>query len=129
MDDVQIARPGADIAVVALHGEHDLTTKEQFASLLATEITDNELVVVDVSDADFIDTSILHNLLRADQLARAGGTRFVLQMGTARIVRLAIENSGVLDSLTWVGSREEALQRDKRTRSFTPRSGSSMIAG
>ena len=114
MDDVQIARPGADIAVVALHGEHDLTTREQFASLLSTEITDNELVVVDVSEADFIDSSVCHNLIWADQLARAGGTRFVLQMGTARIVRRAIEISGVLDSVTWVGSREEALQRARR---------------
>jgi anti-anti-sigma regulatory factor len=62
-----------------------------------------------VSDADFVDSSVLHNLVRADRLARAGGSRFVLQMGTARIVRLAIETSGILDSLTWVGSREEAL--------------------
>lgn len=112
MKDVRVVHPSPDVSVIALYGEHDVVTKEQFRSLLSVEITTNELVVLDVSDADFIDASVLHNVMGADQLARAGGSRFVLQMGTAPIVRRAVEISGVLDSLTWVGSREEALRKD-----------------
>ncbi len=111
MHDVEVIRPAEDTAVIALHGEHDTVTKEQFALLLAEEIAANDLVVVDVTDADFVDSSFLHNLVKADRLARARGSRFVLQMGTARSVRRAIEISGLLDSLVWVGSREEAILR------------------
>ncbi len=111
MYDVEVIRPAEDTAVIALHGEHDTVTKEQLALLLAEEIAANDLVVVDVTDADFVDSSFLHNLVKADRLARARGSRFVLQMGTARSVRRAIEISGLLDSLEWVGSREEAILR------------------
>jgi anti-anti-sigma factor len=114
MHDVEVVRPAEDIAVIALHGDHDTVTKEQLARLLAEEIAANELVVVDVTDADFVDSSFLHNLVKADRLATTRGSRFVLQMGTARIVRSAIEVSGLLHSLEWVGSRDEALLRAPR---------------
>lgn len=114
MHDVEVIRPAEDIAIIALHGEHDIVTKEQLAHLLSDEIAANELVVVDVTDADFVDSSFLHNLVKADRLACARGSRFVLQMGTARIVRSAIEISGLLQSLQWAGSREEALLRAPR---------------
>jgi len=111
MYDIEVIRPAEDIAVIALHGEHDTVTKEQFADLLAEEIAANELVVVDVTDAEFVDSSFLHNLVKADRRATARGSRFVLQMGTARVVRSAIEVSGLLHSLQWAGSREQALLR------------------
>lgn len=115
MKDVEVIRPGEDIAVIALHGEHDTVTKEQLALLLAEEIGANELVVVDVTDADFVDSSFLHNLVKADRLATTRGSRFVLQMGTARIVRSAIEVSGLLHTLDWAGTREEALLATSRS--------------
>lgn len=111
MLDVEVIRPGKNIAVIALHGEHDAMTGLQLGRLLSEEIAANDLVVVDVADADFVDSSFLHNLIQADRLASASGSRFVLQMGTARIVRRAIEISGILHKLEWVGSREEALDR------------------
>lgn len=109
MQDVDVSRPSDDTAVICLRGEHDVVTKQQLAHLLADEIATNNLVVVDVTDAEFVDSSFLHNLVKADRLARSCGSRFVLQMGTARIVRSAIEITGILDALEWAGSREEAL--------------------
>ena len=109
MDDVEVIRVPPDVAVVALHGEHDVSTREEIRSLLSAEVSSNRLVIVDVTDADFIDSSFLHNLAKVDRLARNRGSRFVLQMGTARIVRSAIEVSGILGSIEWAGSRESAL--------------------
>lgn len=109
MQDVEVRRPSRHIAVVELHGEHDVATKDRLEHLLADEIAANDLVVIDVTDAEFVDSSFLHNLVKADRLARSRGSRFVLQMGTARIVRSAIEISGILHSLHWAGTREEAL--------------------
>jgi len=111
MQDVELIRPFSNTAILALHGEHDTATKGEFARLLSDEIGANDLVVVDVSDADFVDSTFLHNLVKADRLASARGSRFVLQMGTARIVRSAIEFSGLLDVLECAHSRDEALSR------------------
>jgi anti-anti-sigma regulatory factor len=66
--------------------------------------------VVDVGDADFIDSSFLRNLLVADRHAREQGKVFRLQMGTAPIVRRALEASGILQRLDVVHSRAAALE-------------------
>ena len=116
MQDVEISRPSEDVAVIALHGEHDVVTEVQLEQLLSDEIEANGLVVVDVTNAEFVDSSFLHNLVKADRLARSHGSRFVLQMGTARIVRSAIEISGILQRLEWAGSRAEALERPYTVR-------------
>lgn len=85
------------------------TTERQLAALLGDAVADNDLVVVDVSAAEFVDASFLHNLVVADRAATARGSRFVLQMGTAYIVRRALEVSGVLESLDVAHSRDEAV--------------------
>src|SRR5262245_7492289 len=66
--DVSYPRPG--VAVLTCAGDHDMTTKEETGTLLAVLVAENDLVVVDVSDARFIDSSFVNNLLRADRLAR-----------------------------------------------------------
>lgn len=99
MDDVDVIRVAPDVAVVALHGEHDAMGQEDLSVLLSDEVSGNGLVVVDVSNADFIDSSVLHNLVRADRLARDHGSRVVLQVGTARAVRSAMNVSGAFSSL------------------------------
>jgi len=109
MQDVEVSRPSVHTAVIALHGDHDALTKDELARLLLDEIAANDLVVIDVTDAKFVDSSFLHNLIKADRFARSRGSGFVLQMGTARIVRSAIEITGILHSLAWAASREEAL--------------------
>lgn len=117
---IEIIRPAASVAVVALHGEYDAVSKVELGELLSDEINDNELVVVDVTDAEFVDSSFLHNLVKADQLAVEHGSRFVLQMGTSHIVRRAIEISGILHRLDWVSSREEALANSVTRRRGGP---------
>jgi anti-anti-sigma factor len=107
--ETHVLRPSFGQAVVELNGEHDLETRETLAALLASLIEENELVVVDLSQAEFIDSSVLHNLLKADRLARARGFRLRIQLGTAAIVEKALELSGLLDCLEVVPDRERAL--------------------
>ncbi len=109
MDNVQVTYPGESVAVVALHGDHDRATQKGLAALLRDAVARNDLVVVDLSDADFIDASFLYNLTEAERNATARGSRFVLQMGTAYIVRRALEVSGLLESLDVALSRDEAV--------------------
>jgi anti-anti-sigma factor len=101
-------RPGA--AVVALRGEHDLVSSDETDELFSQLIAANDRVIVDVTEALFIDSSFIHNLVKADRLARARGTLFRLQMGTLPHVRRALEISGVLDHLDVVHSRDAAIR-------------------
>ena len=104
-----IIHPRSGAVVVALLGEHDLVTKSEMSALVAELIEVNELVVVDVSEAKFIDSSFIHIFLMADRMARSLRSRFRLQLGTAPIVRRALEVSGALDVLDVVTTRVEAL--------------------
>ena len=100
-------RPGA--VVVECTGEHDLATSESLGRLLTELVATNDLVVIDVSDAEFIDSSFLHNLVKADRLARPRGTRLRLQFGTAPVVVRALEMSGILNRIEHAPTREEAI--------------------
>ncbi len=109
MDDVAVSRPGDSTTVIALQGEHDLATAREQGILLDGAISSSSLVVVDVTSADFIDSSVLHNLVKAHRRAENRGSHFVLQMGTAPIVRRVLEISGLLEELDCASSRDEAL--------------------
>jgi len=106
--EVTYPRPGA--CVVTVYGDQDRGTAEQFERQLSELIGLNELVVVDVGKADFVDSSFLRNILVADRRAREQAKRFRLQLGTAPIVRRALEVSGVLARLEVAYTREAALQ-------------------
>jgi anti-anti-sigma factor len=107
---IQVVEYPAGWAVVECEGEHDLTSRKEIASLLKRLLSNHELLVVDVTEAKFIDSSFITNLLIANRLAHEQGKRFRLQYATAPIVHRALEISGVLGELDCVHSREEALR-------------------
>ena len=107
--DLNVLHPRPGAAVIECVGEHDITSKDQFASLQSELVVENELVVVDVSDAEFIDSSFVSNLFKGDRLARQHGSRLRLQHRTEVIVLRALEVSGALARLDGVSTREEAL--------------------
>ena len=100
-------RPG--VAVLECRGEHDLATTHGLGRQLHDFVAKNELVVVDVSEAEFIDSTFMQQLLLADRTSRSEGKRLVLQVGTARVVERAIEVSGILDVIEHASTREQAL--------------------
>jgi anti-anti-sigma factor len=109
IDSMEVTYPRPGTCVIALHGEHDTVTAAQTERLFRDVLAVNDLVVVDVGGATFIDSSFLRNLLVADGRAKEQQKTFRLQMGTAPIVRAALEASGILQRLTVTHSREDAL--------------------
>jgi anti-anti-sigma factor len=107
---VQVTRPRGGVAVVTLNGEHDITSRDQYQALFEQLLRENDLVVVDVSKAQFIDSSFIHTLFLSSQSARGKGKAFRLQTGTAPIVHRVLEISGALDVVEVAHSREEALR-------------------
>jgi anti-anti-sigma factor len=116
MDDpvgeIRVERPTEDAVVAVFLGDHDLADRDETGTLLQSLIDENALVVADLSEATFIDSAMLHLLLVADGAARVRGKTFRLQLGTADIVRRALELSGLLTRIDSASSREEALRRD-----------------
>jgi anti-anti-sigma factor len=120
LEDVQVASPQAGVAVVSVADELDLATSTEFSELLHALVRMNELVVVDFSEALFIDSSTLNVLLSGHKLALERGKRLRLQLGDGCPVKRTFEISGLLDELSWASSREEALDGSAPTRRATP---------
>ena len=107
--DVEVLRSDG-VAVVEFTGEHDIATRDAVVAMLKSLLTQTDLVIVDVSQAQFIDSSFINNLFIADGLAIRHGKRFGLQYSTTPSVRRALEITGVLDALDCATSRETALR-------------------
>ena len=110
LNDVVVCRPRPGVGVVVCRGEHDLATRSEVASVLKELLAECELVVVDVSKAEFIDSSFINNMYIANGFAQAQGTRFRVQHATAPMVHAVLRISGVFEKLDCVESREEALR-------------------
>ena len=108
--DIEVLYPSPGVAVVVCSGEHDMTTREEVDRLFGLLVAENELVVIDVSEARFIDSSFVNNVLKADRLARQQAKVLRLQIGTTPIVRRVLEISGIVDKLDCVDARDEALR-------------------
>ena len=110
LQDLTVEQPRDGAAVVVFSGEHDLATANAVESMLDSLVQENQLVVADFSEAEFIDSSTLNALVRTARIAEERGTGFRLQLGTAAIVERAFQLSGVLDVLDCAPTREEALR-------------------
>jgi anti-anti-sigma factor len=106
----QVTHPRPGVAVVTLQGEHDISCRDRYQALFAELVDENGLVVVDVSEALFIDSSFIHTLFSTSRNARGLGKAFRLQTGTAPVVQRVLEISGALDAIEVAHTREEALR-------------------
>ena len=108
--ELRVHHPRHGAAVVELLGEHDLATRKTTQDLLTRLIDEHELVVVDLSETLFIDSSVLECLVRAHLHAEAKGKSMRLQIGSASIVEKIFEIAGLMTYFDVVADREHALR-------------------
>jgi anti-anti-sigma factor len=99
-----------DALVVRLLGEWDLGNVSELRATTADVLDECELLIVDLSQTDFIDSSVVHALLDARQQALCQEKRLILQIGAASIIRRALGISGVMDVIPVVESVEGVEQ-------------------
>lgn len=87
-------RSGPQSIVVVVRGELDLSSAEQFEAALVRAAERSGVVVADLAHLDFIDSSGLRALVRADALIRQSGGRFVVACPRGRI-RKTLELTGL----------------------------------
>ena len=97
------------VVVLDLTGEHDLATSGEIRTVLDALAETSDLLVVDLTEATFVDSSLLESLVQAERTATSNGARLRVQLGETPIVRTAFEVSGLLDHFEMCATREEAL--------------------
>ena len=105
--EVRSPQPGA--ALVVLSGEHDLYSADRLRQTLDDVLLGSEHLIVDLSQAEFIDSTIIGVLVQT--MNRAGGVdrKFTIVLGTAPIVQRTLEITGVLALFDVVPTVERAL--------------------
>ena len=110
-DDFRVEVRTEDRAIVfAVSGELDLAT----SPVLEQEIervgdADVDLLIVDLRDLRFMDSTGLHALVKAHKQAHDAGRRFAVVQGGAQIERL-LDLTGVGELLNVAQSPEELLR-------------------
>jgi anti-anti-sigma factor len=96
-------------AVVTVSGELDLRTSPQLEERLTAAFDAGaELVILDLRQVEFMDSTGLRVLLSAHQRAHEAGRRFALVRGADQVERV-LTLTGVRDLLTVVDAPEELL--------------------
>ncbi len=107
---VEHEEPG--VAVIGLWGEHESYGAPALERRLASLLTEDVAVVVDLSRTTFVDSTTLLALLRARRLAEERGLGFVLQMddSTGEYVRRTFEITRLTSVFSTSRTRAEAVE-------------------
>jgi anti-sigma B factor antagonist len=99
------------VAVITFSGEHDLHTTPDLRHKLAAEIEDGFAVVVDLSGAAFVDSSILGAILDARRRALDAGIGFEVALNHgAQPVERVLDVTGLRSSLPAHSTRAAAIE-------------------
>jgi anti-sigma B factor antagonist len=105
--EVRSPRPGT--AVIVLGGEHDLYSADRLRQTTDDVLFGSEHLIIDLSKAEFIDSTIIGVLVQAMKNAEGRDRRFTVVLGTAPVVERVLEITGVLALLNVVPTVERAL--------------------
>jgi anti-anti-sigma factor len=105
---VEVQRHGR-VAVIAVTGELDLATGPQLeAELHGISASDTELVIVDLRNLEFMDSTGLSIIVRAHQRLTGEGCQLGLVKGSPQVQRL-LDLTGVADRIALVNRPEELI--------------------
>ena len=105
----RLVRPLEHAVVVELLGEHDLDTATHLREVLLSLIENHELVVLDLTGAEFVDSSVMLTIVQAHRLASETPTDFRLLVDGSTKVHRVLEISKVLEHCDVAETRELAL--------------------
>lgn len=107
--EIRTDRPLDGITVVGLVGEHDLATKDEIAEAIERALGAGDAVAVDLSSAEFIDSSTLHVLVSTSRRAAESGRGFALVIGSNEAIQQVFELTGLVSRFEIAPSVEDAI--------------------
>ena len=99
-----------EIVAVCLEGEFDLTNAPSFRDAADRASEHGDGLILDLSEATFIDSSVIHVIVRAAEAADGSERVVVLQLGTTAIVERALEIANIEQVLPRAHDRQEAVR-------------------
>jgi anti-sigma B factor antagonist len=97
--------------VIAVSGELDLASSPALQEELDRVSADSELLIIDLRELDFMDSTGLSVLVRAHQRAEEQGRRLAMVKGPQQVQRL-LSLTGVADRLTLVDAPEDLIGKN-----------------
>jgi stage II sporulation protein AA (anti-sigma F factor antagonist) len=108
--EVAVTHDTDEIASIFLQGEFDLATSSQIIQKAEQLLEENNHLIIDLSDATFVDSSIINVILRAYKASTEKGRVTVLQLGTAAVVERVVDISGITRIIPRAKDRAEAIR-------------------
>jgi anti-anti-sigma factor len=103
--------PEADgIVAVCLEGEFDLANAPALGDELERELEEGNSLIMDLTEATFIDSSVINVLMRAVKTVGGRDQAIVLQLGTDTTVERVLDIAQVEQVVTRVHDRDEAVR-------------------
>jgi anti-sigma B factor antagonist len=107
---IQVRWPRPHAALVVLAGEHDRHSADEVQQTFDQSLAVCDHLIVDLSAADFIDSTIVHVLLQTKKNVIELNRKFnVVVLGAAPVVERILEVTGVVPLLNVVPTVERAL--------------------
>ena len=97
--------------MIAVSGELDLASSPALQEELDRVSADSELLIIDLRELDFMDSTGLSVLVRAHQRAEEQGRRLAMVKGPQQVQRL-LSLTGVADRLTLVDAPEDLIGKN-----------------
>lgn len=97
---------------MVVEGEHDVYTAPSISEQLDSLLAEGTPFVIDLTDATFVDSSVLRVLLEARRRAEEKGIGFAVALGQEESgpVRRVLDITGLLPVLPVHTAREEAIE-------------------
>jgi len=106
---IELSRETDNIVVLSLEGEFDMANAAWVSEHIDRAL-DTDHVVIDLSPATFIDSSIINVLVHTAGFAESRGRAAVVKLSTSEIVERVVQLSGVEQFLPRVHTREQAME-------------------
>ena len=100
-----VERDDRGVAVITLLGEHDMVAADEVREAIHFAASETP-VVVDLSKVDFIDSTVVNTLVRANNECNRP---LVLQVATSRSVRRILEITGLTSVIPTADERDRAV--------------------
>ena len=95
--------------VVVVGGELDIDSADELRAVLGGPEAQAPMVILDLRQLRFMDSSGLSIVVEAHKRAKAGGSRFVVATGGATAVQRLLDLSGLRETLAIAESPDEVL--------------------
>jgi len=107
---IHVTEPTDSVTALDLEGEFDVDAAPGIVEHTGRVLREGRHLIVNLSGATFIDSSIVHALFKADEAAKSADRMFVLQFGTHAAVEKVLSITGADEHLETAPTRERAIE-------------------